>query len=100
MNEPSTLTEQRIAEIKRLVEKFQSDFRDGTSDPDHFMTMSEIERLWGELRNNTDKIYSDMVMELMANVNEEKLISKKNENSESTESHSRQTGRLKRKSSH
>lgn len=100
MNELGALTEQRIAEIKRSVEKFQSDFEEGTSDPDHFMTMSEIERLWAELRNNTDKIYSDMVMELMANVNEEKLISKKNENSENTESPSRQTGRSKRKSSH
>lgn len=81
MDEMKDITEQRIAEIQRLVDKFQSDFKEGTSDPDNFMTMSDIERLWGELRNSTEKIYSDMVMELMANVDESRLISKKNRNS-------------------
>ena len=77
MNESKDLTEQRIEEIQRLIDKFQSEFKEGTSGPDHFMTMSDIERLWGELRNSTEKIYSDMVMDLMANVDEQKLISKK-----------------------
>ena len=81
MDEMKDITEQRIAEIQRLVDKFQSDFKEGTSDPDNFMTMSDIERLWEGLRNSTEKIYSDMVMELMANVDEAKLISKKNRNS-------------------
>ncbi len=81
MTEPKDMTEQRIEEIQRLVDKFQSEFKEGTSDPDHFMTMSDIEKLWEELRNNTEKIYSDMVMDLMANVDEQKLISKKNRNS-------------------
>lgn len=78
MNELSDITEQRIIEIQRLVDKFQSEFREGTSDPDHFISMSDIERLWEELKNNTEKIYSDMVMELLADVDEQKLISKKN----------------------
>lgn len=81
MKEARDISEQRIAEIQRLIDKFQSDFKSGTSDPDNFMTMSDIEKLWGELRNNTEKIYSDMVMELMSNVDEQKLISKKNRNS-------------------
>ncbi len=81
MNEPKELTEQRIEEIQRLIDKFQSEFKEGTSDPEHFMTMSDIEKLWGELRNNTEKIYSDMVMDLMANVDEQVLVSKKNRNS-------------------
>lgn len=84
MNERDYATDQRIDEIKRLIDKFQSEFMEGTSDPDRFMTMSEIERLWTELRNNTEKIYSDMVMELMADVDEEKLIAKKNRNSGNT----------------
>lgn len=37
----------------------------------------DIERLWEELKNSTEKIYSDMVMELLADVDEQKLISKK-----------------------
>lgn len=81
MDEMKDITEQRIVEIQRLVDKFQSDFKEGTADPDNFMTMSDIERLWGELRNSTEKIYSDMVMELMASVDESRLISKKNRNS-------------------
>ncbi len=81
MNEPKELTEQRIEEIHRLIDKFQSEFKEGTSDPEHFMTMSDIEKLWEELRNNTEKIYSDMVMDLMANVDEQVLVSKKNRNS-------------------
>lgn len=78
MNGLNDITEQRIIEIQRLVDKFQLEFKEGTSDPDHFMSMSDIERLWEELKNNTEKIYSDMVMELMASVDEQKLISKKN----------------------
>lgn len=85
MSGSEDITGQRIAEIQRLIEKFQSEFREGTSAPDHFMSMSDIERLWGELRNSTEKIYSDMVMELMADVDEQKLISKKNKISVSTE---------------
>lgn len=81
MNEARDTTEQRITEIQRLIDKFQSDFKEGTSDPDNFMSMSDIERLWGELRNSTEKIYSDMLMELMARVDEGKIVSKKNRNS-------------------
>ncbi len=81
MTEPKDITEQRIEEIQRLIDKFQFEFKEGTSEPNHFMTMSDIEKLWEELRNNTEKIYSDMVMDLMANVDEQKLISKKNRNS-------------------
>ncbi len=84
MNERDYATDQRIDEIKRLIDKFQSGFKEGTSDPDRFMTMSETESLWTELRNSTEKIYSDIVMELMADVDEEKLIAKKNRNSGNT----------------
>lgn len=85
MDNISNITEQRISELQRLIEKFQSDFKNGTSDPENFMTMSDIENLWSNLRNSTDKIYSDMVMELMSEVDEKKLISKKNKNSKNAE---------------
>ena len=45
MDESKDITGQRIEEIQRLVDKFQSDFKKGTSDPDNFMTMSDIERI-------------------------------------------------------
>lgn len=77
--------EQRITEIQKLIDRFQFEFEKGTSDPDHFLTMSDIERLWTRLRNDTEKIYSDMLMELMANIDETDLISKKNGNSKNVE---------------
>ena len=70
----------RLAEIGRLVDSFEEKFKAGTSDADNFITIHEIEKLWGELRNNTQNIYSDMLCELMSNVDERDLIRKKKEN--------------------
>ena len=72
----------RVLEIERLINEFKEKFEAGTSDADNFMTMNEIERLWGELRGNTDNIYSDIVQELMGSVDESELIRKKKENTE------------------
>ena len=72
--------QQRVLEIERLLNEFKEKFEAGTSDADNFITMNEIERLWGSLRNNTDNIYSDMVMELMNSVDESDMIHKKKEN--------------------
>jgi hypothetical protein len=47
--------------------------------------MHEIERMWSELRGNTDYIYSDMLSELMSNVDESELIRKKKENTKKKE---------------
>ena len=70
----------RLAEIGRLIDDFEEKFKAGTSDADNFMTMHEIEKLWGELRNNTQNIYTDLLCELMSNVDERDLIRKKKEN--------------------
>ena len=70
----------RVLEIERLITDFKEKFEAGTSDIENFMTMNEIERLWGELRGNTDNIYSDIVQDLMGSVNESELIRKKKEN--------------------
>ena len=70
----------RIGEIERLMEEFKDKFKEGTSGADDFMTISEIEKLWGELQDKTNNIYSDMVRELMSNVDESDLIRRKKEN--------------------
>jgi len=72
--------ETRISEIDRLVKGFDERFKAGTSDSENFITMNEIERMWGELRNETDNIYSDMLQELLSSVDESDLIRKKKEN--------------------
>jgi len=75
----------RIAEIERLINDFREKFEIGTSDADNFITLHEIERLWGELQSSTNSIYSDMIRELMSNVDESQLIRKKKENTNSKE---------------
>jgi translation initiation factor 1 (eIF-1/SUI1) len=66
-----------IAEIERLIRDFKEKFAAGTASADDFMTISELELLWGELQNRTNNIYSDMIRKLMSDVDESDLIRKK-----------------------
>jgi hypothetical protein len=75
----------KLAEIERLIKEFKEKFEAGTSDSDNFITITEIEKLWGELRNETNNVYSDLVHELMSTVNESELIRKKKRNLEAEE---------------
>ena len=59
------------------IEDFQRSFSEKTSNPDSFVSLHEIEQMWGELRANTDKIYSDMVQDMLSNIDESKLVRKK-----------------------
>ena len=72
----------RISEIERLTEEFINKFHAGTSDTENFISMSEIERMWSELRAKTDNIYSDMLCELLSTVDESDLIRKKKSNTQ------------------
>jgi SUMO ligase MMS21 Smc5/6 complex component len=72
-------TNARIAEIERLIQDFKEKFKAGTTDADSFITITEIELLWGELQNKTNNIYSDMIRKLMSEVDERDLIRKKKE---------------------
>lgn len=67
-------------ELLRIVEDFRQRIVSGTSDPEHFLTISEIERLWSELRGDTSLIYSDMLSALLSDVEESELIRKKKRN--------------------
>jgi hypothetical protein len=64
-------------ELLQMVEVFRQRIITGTSDPDNFLTISDIERLWTELRGDTSLLYSDMLSDLLANVDETKIIRKK-----------------------
>jgi translation initiation factor 1 (eIF-1/SUI1) len=72
-----------IAEIKRLVKEFKERFAAGTTSTDDFMTISELELMWGELQNRTNNIYSDMIRKLMSEVDESALIRKKKDTTNS-----------------
>jgi len=62
------------AEIDRLIEDFKQKFKNRTTDPDDFITIHEIERMWGELLGNTQNVYSNMIRELINNQEEKELI--------------------------
>ena len=67
-------------ELLRIMEEFNQRIIEGTSDPEHFLSISEIERLWSELRGNTSLLYSDMLSDLLSDVDESVLIRKKKQN--------------------
>ena len=66
-----------IAEIERLIQEFKEKFAAGTASADDFMSISQLELMWGELQNRTNNIYSDMIRKLMSEVDESDLIRKK-----------------------
>jgi hypothetical protein len=66
-----------ISEIERLIRDFKEKFVAGTANSDDFMTISQLELMWGELQNRTNNIYSDMIRKMMSEVNESDLIRKK-----------------------
>ena len=69
-----------IMEVTRLINDFKEAFAAKTKDPNDFLTIDELEKRWSELRNNTDVLYSDMILKLMNSVNERDIVSKKKEN--------------------
>jgi hypothetical protein len=77
--------ELRIAEIERLIREFNIKLDKGLSDSEHFMTMSEIEQLWGKLKDGTNNMYSEMIQERLKLVDERDLVRKKKENTETKE---------------
>ena len=70
---------QKVLEIERLIKDFKEKFEAGTADAENFITMNEIERLLGELRGNTNNIYSDVLQDLLSSVDEAEMIRKKSE---------------------
>ena len=66
-----------IAEIEHIIGKFKEKFTAGTATADDFMTIGELELMWGELQQRTNNIYSDMIRKLMSEVDESDLIRKK-----------------------
>lgn len=74
---PSSVT---IGELIRIVKEFEEKVTNGTSDPDQFIPLSKIEELWGKLIGDTNVLYSDMLTNIINNVDEKELVRKKKEN--------------------
>lgn len=75
---PSAVT---IGELSRIVKEFEEKIQNGTEDPDRFLTLTEIEELWGKLIGDTNVLYSDMLQSLIQNIDKRELVRQKKENS-------------------
>lgn len=79
---PSSVT---IGELTRIVKEFEEKIQNGTEDPERFLTICEIEELWGRLIGDTTVLYSDMLQTIIRNIDEKELIRRKKKNSEPEE---------------
>ena len=77
LNEDSPTTSPTAHEVNRLIKQFQDDFIQKTTDTDKFLTINELENMWTELRNNTEILYSDMIRNLIGEINERDMVRKK-----------------------
>lgn len=79
---PSVIT---IGELTRIVKEFEEKIKAGTEDPDRFLTLAEIEQLWGTLIGDTNVLYSNMLQNLIQDIDEKELVRKKKPNTEKKE---------------
>lgn len=80
LNTSDELIQVKLTELERIIKEFKEKFESGTSNPDNFITLNEIEKLWGDLNSQTGILYSDMIQQLMGMVDERDIIRKKKEN--------------------
>ena len=76
-DEKVNVSDVQKAELERLIDDFREKFKERTTDPNDFITIHEIERMWGELLGNTQNIYSDMIRDLINTQDEKELIRQK-----------------------
>ena len=61
----------------QMIDEFREKIKCGTRDPENFLTISEIEHLWSELKGNTNVLYSNMIEETLSQIDETELVNKK-----------------------
>lgn len=67
-------------EIGHQIDKFIAELQNGTSNPDDFITITQIEEKLSLLRANTTKTYSDILSAYLDSMDETELIKRKKEN--------------------
>ncbi|MDY0289535.1 MAG: hypothetical protein RBR15_11985 [Sphaerochaeta sp.] len=78
------IRQRHIERIQLEIQRFQAEVKENTQDPDQFMTLVEMERAMSDLRNSTQKIYSDMLSDTLQSLDEKPVVDKKKENSENS----------------
>ena len=64
-------------ELLKLLDDFREKIIEGTTNPDDFLSITDIENLWSKLRGDTSLLYSDVLSEVLSNIDESELIRKK-----------------------
>ncbi len=64
-------------EISHQIDKFVADLQNGTSDPENFITITQLEEKLSLLRSNTTKTYSDILSAYLSGIDESELIKRK-----------------------
>jgi len=79
MSQPErTSLDQEITEITRLIDEYRSKITDGTSSADEFMSITDMEKALGTLRNETNNIFTDIQSKLINQIDQAELLRKKN----------------------
>jgi hypothetical protein len=72
----------RLAEVERLVNEFREILEKGFADAGNTISINEIEELWTKLRLGTDEVYTNLVSDYMAALDEHEIIEQKKKNIE------------------
>ncbi len=67
-------------EISHHIDNFVAELQSGTSNPDDFITMTQLEEKLSLLRSNTTKTYSDILSAYLNSMDETELIKRKKGN--------------------
>jgi len=80
------ICQRHLERIQLGIQRFQAKVSQNTQDPNHFMTLLEMENAMSELRHSTHEIYSDMLSDTLQSIDERPVVNKKKLNSGNSES--------------
>ena len=60
-----------------LLDEFKEKIKNGTRDPENFLSITEIEHLWSKLNSNTKILYTNVLESALAQIDESELVNKK-----------------------
>lgn len=75
-----SITNQSVEELEHELRKFQTDFADGTTDPESMSCFSDMEKILEELVEKARKTYLDTFSQYLSSMDERELIKSKKDN--------------------
>jgi hypothetical protein len=64
-------------EIDHIIDKTNHILIEKTTNSENFMSLSELQTIWKNLKNESNKVYDQYINDLIENIDEKELISKK-----------------------